>query len=331
MKVVIRADASTAIGSGHVMRQLSLAEELLDRGCDVTLVGAVIDTQWLVPVINSVPGLKWVQVSDIDSERAEMTSLSPSVVLVDSYSHDEAQLASLEKIFGRVAVMLDGPWQEVSGELAIAPVLDSAAEWLRPYKSSFSKLYAGPDYVVLRRQILEAREALKQPRKAGKPVITVALGGTDSGGNSEWVIEALNSIDTPLIVNFFASTGAVSSNCRQSAHHEFVFCEPGAAYAATLPTAALVIAAGGTSALELVYLGLPSIFLPVAENQSENARAIDKFGLGALVWPNDPEREEKLVHAATSVLNRPRPLLLENPMIDGLGAKRVADVLLAED
>ena len=328
MKIVLRADASAAIGSGHIMRQLSLAEELLDRGSEVTLVGEINEADWLTPVIQNVHGLRWVQVSGVDSERAAMIELRPSTVLVDSYSHDDAQLAALEKQVGRVAVILDGPWQRVSGSLAIAPVLDPTAEWLEAYEGRFVKVHAGPDYVMLRRQILEVREGLQNPGKASKPEITLALGGTDSGGNSEWVIEALKSIDTPLKVTVFAPAGSVATEHRQIGAHEFVFRKPGSAYASTLTTAALVIAAGGTSALELIYLGLPSIFLPVAENQYENAAAIEKLGLGALVWPKDPKRQEKLVHAVTSELRGPRPALIKGPIIDGHGVGRVADLLL---
>jgi spore coat polysaccharide biosynthesis predicted glycosyltransferase SpsG len=221
-----------------------------------------------------------------------------------------------------------GPWQGVSGSLAIAPVLDPTADWLEPYEGRFVKVHAGPDYVMLRRQILGVREGLQNPGKASKPEITLALGGTDSGGNSEWVIEALKSIDTPLKVTVFASAGSVATEHRQIGAHEFVFRKPGSAYASTLTTAALVIAAGGTSALELIYLGLPSIFLPVAENQYENAAAIEKLGLGALVWPKDPKRQEKLVHAVTSELRGPRPALIKGPIIDGHGVGRVADLLL---
>jgi spore coat polysaccharide biosynthesis predicted glycosyltransferase SpsG len=327
MRVVLRADASIEIGIGHVVRQLSLAEELLGRDCEVFLVGAVGEAGWVIPAIEKVRGLEWVNLSSVESESSAISALQPAVVVVDSYAHDSAQLACLEANVGRVAVILDGPWQDVSGSLAIAPVLDSGSPWLSTYRRRFTRLYAGPSYVILRPEIINLRPLREVNKRHGREV-TVALGGTDPGRHTEWVMEALKRAEDPLTVNIFTGDSRFLESAGQSGPHKFVFHEPGSAYPSALASASGVIAAGGTSALELIYLGIPSIFVPVAENQFPNAEAIDQLGLGTLVWPSDNSRREKIVEAVECILGNPRPALARNSVIDGLGAQRVADIIL---
>jgi spore coat polysaccharide biosynthesis predicted glycosyltransferase SpsG len=328
MRVVLRADASIEIGTGHVVRQLSLAEELLGRGCEVFLLGAVGEAGWVMPAIEEVRGLEWVNLPRAESESAALSSLKPAVVVVDSYAHDSARLACLEAKVGRVAVILDGPWQDVSGSLGIAPILDSDSPWLSTYRRRFSELYAGPSYVVLRPGIINLR-ALREVNESHGSEVTVALGGTDPGRHTEWVMEALTRSELPLTVNIVTADSALLNFAGRSGQHNFVFHEPGSAYSSALASASLVIAAGGTSALELIYLGIPSIFVPVAENQFPNAEAIDQLGLGTVVWPGDTSRREKMTQAVECILGTPRPALARNSVIDGFGAQRVADIILA--
>ncbi len=54
MRYVIRADASLAKGSGHVMRSSAIAEELIGRGLDVIFVGKTAGLGWLEKRIKSL-------------------------------------------------------------------------------------------------------------------------------------------------------------------------------------------------------------------------------------------------------------------------------------
>ncbi len=47
MRILLRSDAGVQTGTGHVMRCLTLAEELLGRGHEVVLLGSIGDVAWL--------------------------------------------------------------------------------------------------------------------------------------------------------------------------------------------------------------------------------------------------------------------------------------------
>ena len=80
MRYVLRADASQAIGSGHVMRLSAIAEELIARGEEVIFVGSISNLPWVEDRIAELG------FSEICENEKEFTPKSDSDVLIlDSY------------------------------------------------------------------------------------------------------------------------------------------------------------------------------------------------------------------------------------------------------
>ena len=47
MRFIFRVDVSKELGAGHIMRNLGIAEELINRGFDVFFRGEVQDLEWV--------------------------------------------------------------------------------------------------------------------------------------------------------------------------------------------------------------------------------------------------------------------------------------------
>jgi UDP-N-acetylglucosamine:LPS N-acetylglucosamine transferase len=97
---------------------------------------------------------------------------------------------------------------------------------------------------------------------------------------------------------------------------------------ALLSKADVVVSAAGTSAAELLFLEVPTIFVPVAENQAENAASLERLGLAPVVRPGSTAFEEDLLKALDFTLRRSSASLQTKRLVDGHAALRIAEVML---
>src|ERR1022692_1556760 len=107
--LLIRADASVAIGTGHVMRCLALAQAWQDAGGPVTFVMAESTPAIEERLRSEGVGLiriEGVPGSDFDSEQllAVARTRGPSWVVVDGYEFGEGYQRALKN--GRLKVVL---------------------------------------------------------------------------------------------------------------------------------------------------------------------------------------------------------------------------------
>ena len=79
MRFVFRADASLSIGSGHVMRLFSIAEEAISHGIPCDFVGDFSEVAWLENRAQTIGFEKILSVVNYESLN------SNSVLIIDSY------------------------------------------------------------------------------------------------------------------------------------------------------------------------------------------------------------------------------------------------------
>ena len=81
MRYILRADSSSKIGSGHVMRLSAIAEELVARGEKVTFIGRFAEIPWLASRMNALG------FSEILQDSTEfLPNLVTDVLILDSYT-----------------------------------------------------------------------------------------------------------------------------------------------------------------------------------------------------------------------------------------------------
>jgi spore coat polysaccharide biosynthesis predicted glycosyltransferase SpsG len=90
----------------------------------------------------------------------------------------------------------------------------------------------------------------------------------------------------------------------------------------------LAISAAGSTSWELVYMGVPSVLIPVAVNQDRIADGLDSAGAAVAVRDIDRLRDVFLVLARNGE-ERIRMARLGREIVDGLGSARVVEQLRA--
>jgi UDP-2,4-diacetamido-2,4,6-trideoxy-beta-L-altropyranose hydrolase len=94
----------------------------------------------------------------------------------------------------------------------------------------------------------------------------------------------------------------------------------------------MAISAGGTTCLELAFMGLPTCTVVIAENQSLNARTLHDQGLMINLGPPsliDEGRAAQIIGNLIKDKERRRKMSRSaSRMVNGLGAKKVVEQLL---
>jgi UDP-2,4-diacetamido-2,4,6-trideoxy-beta-L-altropyranose hydrolase len=305
MRVVIRVDASVDIGTGHVMRCLTLAARLRGNGSEIFFIcrevqGHLCDAIEAagfscsrLPVAPAGLGpatLVAEGVADVAAFRAmdarqtrmaiEECGMNPDLLVVDHYMLDEAWESALRRTVGRIFVIDDLANRVHDCDLLLDQNLhdspDSRYVGLVP---AGARVFVGPKYALLRP---EFRVACAVPRNAGLRRMMVFFGGVDPTDEASKVIQALHSLgsaapQTELVLGssnpnrervFSAAAGLACVRVHGQTND----------MAGLMREADLGVGTCGVAAWERCCLGLPSLVVVNADNQRDDARILDAMG-----------------------------------------------------
>lgn len=292
----IRVDGGPGIGAGHVMRCLALAQALADAGARPAFVTAA--PARLVRRLEdegfpmTQPGLDQV---------SAMRALGPDAVVLDGYGFTTETQERFRAI-APVLVVDDGA--RVPRYAADIILDQNAGAEDRPYPTDAGTVQLlGARYVLIRRQLLEARRRPRVPA-AGPARVLVSLGGTGDGP-AERVLAALRRARQPVEIELADGSGEIAE---------------------LMAWAEVAVAAAGTTAWELAFMGLPSLLLVLAENQHVVARGMIEAGAAVI---GEVERAgEQLNRLLEDGSALGRMAAAGRALVDGRGAERVASALL---
>lgn len=300
---VIRVDSSERIGSGHLMRCLTLADRMRQEGKDVHFIcrdlagnlSRLVTAQgFALHLLLAHDGYAeltgyaaWLTVpQDVDArETIEILRYLQPVerLVVDHYALNAAWERRMRPLAQEIFVIDD---------LANRPhdcdiLLDQ--NFYRDMECRYDglvpptcKLLLGPTYALLRREFYEVREKM-QPRTGGVRRILIFYGGSDPTGETEKAIRALlmfgcSDIEADVIVG--GSNAHRQEIERLCAAHDFLHYHCQVENMAEFMAAAdLCLGAGGTTTWERCFLGLPAIVTAIAENQLQICRDCAERGL----------------------------------------------------
>ncbi|TDO16637.1 MULTISPECIES: UDP-2,4-diacetamido-2,4,6-trideoxy-beta-L-altropyranose hydrolase [Halomonas] len=331
--VAFRADASLEIGSGHVMRCLTLAEALKAQGAEChflcrehpghlcELIAArgfavhrlpldenaadtdAVSTSEPEPAHAHWLGASWVQ--DAAACQPILAELAPAWLVVDHYALDHRwETAVLSKLSGsapRLLVIDDLADRRHVADLLLDQNLGRRAEDYRGRVPEACQVLAGPRYALLRPEFREWREA-SLSRRAREPRLQrllINLGGVDKDNVTGQVLDALTACDLPDDLQISVVMGA-SAPWRKSVTAQArempwptEVVVNVSDMARRMAEADLAIGAAGSTSWERCCLGLPTLMVVLADNQREIADAL--AGKGAALPLDLSELEASLV------------------------------------
>jgi UDP-2,4-diacetamido-2,4,6-trideoxy-beta-L-altropyranose hydrolase len=355
MKIIIRVDASIKMGSGHVMRCLTLSEALKNQGAKVEFICREHEGN-LVSLINSrgfnvhsVPAIyseasdpghsSWLGASWQEDSKATLKILKKikaDWLIVDHYALDIQWEKMLRPLVKKIMVIDDLADRQHDCNLLLDQNFYLEQNRYAELVPQNCRQLIGLDYLLLRQEFIDARQKLSKKRKHIRRVL-VFFGGSDitnETGKSLAAIIELN--DNDLIFDVIIGSG----NKHQKKIKKIVSGIPTANLhiqtenmAELMLSADLFIGAGGSVTWERCFLKLPGIVITLADNQVQAMKDLEEKEVVYYLGKSTDIGKFEICEGIKLFLNNPqlRDKLLNNchKLIDGQGTDRVTNILMS--
>ncbi|AQQ67507.1 UDP-2,4-diacetamido-2,4,6-trideoxy-beta-L-altropyranose hydrolase [Microbulbifer agarilyticus] len=362
MKVSFRVDASLEMGAGHVMRCLTLASSLREKGavchficrdspgnlCDLilssgfelTILSRDVDGTNENPVESMSLHQSWLGCdwkTDAEQTLDVLETLQPDWLVVDHYALD-VEWEALVKRFVKFLMVID----DLADRHHICDLLLDQNLGRRPIDyanmvPSCCTMMIGPKFALLRPEFSALREkSLLLRSNASVNKILITMGGVDHANASGEVLRVLQRYEFPhkcavtvILGSQAPCLAKVRKFAKKSSFDVQVLVDVGD-MARKMTDCDLVIGAAGGTSWERACLGVPSLVVILAENQQSSARALQEYGASRVVGSiKDIQSalpvllDEISNHGVLADMSRSAA-----GIVDGRGAERVSQMML---
>lgn len=338
--LLVRADADSNMGTGHVMRMLALAQAWNRRGGEAIFASAQLSAE----LLDRLSGFKIVQSPGIVTGSEEDVSWSISIarewkagwLVADGYAFSTNFQKSVRAAGLKLAVLCDYAIDaEFSCEFLINQNLGSNAQDYRKLAVETTGLF-GPDFALLRSEFVSAQRKSRKICSGIGNRLLITLGGSDPVDFSTRLLKVLGPRAAGEGWNISILVGPENTQksglLQIAAKYPNVTClAPVTNMGELYDQVDAVISAGGSTCWELCFRGLPMAVVSIAANQDGIVHALGKAGAAVnLGWHEDLD-DASILNAARSILGdaKRRKALSASALriVDGRGADRVAAAL----
>jgi UDP-2,4-diacetamido-2,4,6-trideoxy-beta-L-altropyranose hydrolase len=341
---IARADGSKELGLGHLIRSLTLLQELRLRGWSVSLATRLqgdVDVLAARPVATLMDGIDVIRVpSDRELTPSDISDRSDAnILIVDHYGLDAAFEANFAGSgFCRV-VMDDFTNRQHDCEFLINPAIDEDGGHYNDLVPPNCRLLTGSQFVILRPEFLTCRRKSLRHSRTSIRHVAVSLGATDSADLTLPILKTLDIARSELpsfSVSIMMSSVATNIPDVQAflaeAPDDWRLMLDAADVGEILASTDLAIGSFGTSSWERACLGVPTIAIPVAANQNLNRGKFEEMN-AVIALCVDNALQENLVNTLRALHHSPERLLTmsaaASSLCDGIGCVRIADAIEA--
>jgi UDP-2,4-diacetamido-2,4,6-trideoxy-beta-L-altropyranose hydrolase len=364
VKVVIRVDASLKIGTGHVMRCLTLADALKQQGADVMFIcrehkGNLLERieqqgfqAYKLPECtnnikdkrnNNTPererlyGKQWLgstQQQDAEQCQLILENIKPDWLIVDHYAIDHTWQALLKESYKQLMVIDDLADRVHICDLLLDQTYARKKEDYTGFVPPSCQMLLGSQYALLRSEFAQWREySLKRRAKPELKKLLITMGGVDPDNVTGQVLNALKNCNLPQGLEITVVMGETAPNIKavqKQAKEMLCYTQVKTAVnnmAELMANADLAIGAAGATTWERCCLGLPSMTVMLADNQKKIINLLTRLNITLTIENKKLQKIKEIEDLSQKELL----VLSKNSakVLDGKGVIRVSESIYA--
>jgi len=340
--LVVRADADSRIGCGHVMRALALAQEWRRQGGKVVFLGRIEQDSFrqrlaaegceVTPLPASHPDPRDVQTlrAWLQKKRGQDLWLA-----LDGYRFDDTYQQAL-RADGWPLLIIDD-YAHLPLYHADILVNPNAYASVLPYSTDADTLrLLGARYALLRQEFSAPPPASAVTGEGPSPEshhrILVTMGGADPDNAGARIVEALlatkrHDLEVKILIGPLNPHRPALARQLADAPFRTELLAPVMEMVPLLRWTDLAITAAGSTCWEMASQGVPMVVTVLAENQERVAAAVAEYGLGVnLGWHHaflDKQAAAAICDLLASPAQRRQMSERGKRLLDGQGAARV--------
>ncbi|KAB2952944.1 UDP-2,4-diacetamido-2,4,6-trideoxy-beta-L-altropyranose hydrolase [Heliorestis acidaminivorans] len=366
MYIGIRVDASYEIGSGHVMRCVTLAKAFMLKGAKVLFICR--NLQGNMNFYIREQGLEVLELPQASLQIYNNIDVNDSGIHCEILSTTQEQdaLQTCEIILNNISQVpidlmivdhygLDGIWQKKIRCIAKkVMVIDDLAN--RKHNCNFlldqnyyvdihkryvglvdkdSFLMLGPQYALLREEFFEQRNAVSIDDIENKRIL-VFFGSSDPTNETYKVLSSIQSMNlNDLAIDVIVGKININKNdiktMADSMRNVNYYCQI-SNMNEVLSNADVAVCASGSFTWERYCLGIPGIIISVADNQKQLARDLTTLEIDTYLGHSNEVTTHLITVAIEEIISNPTSILKARnkaySIVDGNGVNRVIDVIL---
>lgn len=318
-RFIISADANTELGSGHALRLFPIAEELARMGYEIYFVGNISEMPWIESLYTGI-GVKAIL-----TREAYFPNPEQDILIFDSYNFEVENHFLIPNRWKAIIAIVDNNTPKYFSHISVN--VFPFSNWIPPNTERNMRILAGPEYVLIRRSLKEAKMRSRPPSDSNLKII-IQGGGVDKYGFTKEVTRFLEKSKLDFEVTVFGN-GIETKGTDSRFNSQPI----GMGYDRHVANADLFFTTAGASCWELLTYGGVIGIAAAVDNQRDNYRNIVNFELGVGIgirdkstgWKLDPLMIENLI-TDTNL----RIKLYENSkkLFDGNGVERIINSIL---
>ena len=362
IKVCFRADGSSAIGTGHIMRCYTLAMAMHSAGFEVSFCTRSMPKAIAEKINHDGINVHWLPLDDGPFVAGETNfSVAPEILsdwrddahltlayckthdcdwlIVDHYMLDARFETIIRQANYKILVIDDLANRDHDCDLLMDQTIFRQPSLYQGLVPADCFCMTGTDYALLRPEFAAFRQASLARRRQGTfGSLLISMGGADQNNYTFSLFEAISDLALPQSFKITIICGPYfqySDDVRTLSERvdaDISILHSADNMAELMATHDLMITAGGTTNWERLCMGMPGIVAVVASNQKDIVQALSDHGLCDAIDLQDRQAYQSAIQKLiTNYLDCPDLLQHSGERaasyVDGKGTNRVIDAI----
>jgi len=306
MNILVRADSSSTIGTGHIMRDLVLVKQF--SSLNVIFASRNLPGNINYKIDEAGYQKTILQTNNFEELNTLIKKLSINMIMIDHYDIDYSFEKKLKESNPNLTIFVfDDTYEKHYADILLNHNISAD---IKKYKNLVPKgceLRCGSKYTLLRDEFLQAKKQKRKIRKKSKnKTIFIAMGGADHSNINIDILKVIKQVRKNYKHNI--KVNLVTTNANKNLDQLKQYCKDkkwielhinSNEIAKLMIKSDFAIVTPSVTVNEIYYLGVPMIAIKTAKNQIDMYRYLKKQKYNVL----DKFKQEKLKIALQKLLN----------------------------